>query len=162
MSSHVFSRPPWRESWLRSLLVGCLLCAITQTSGAQTGSITGTIRASNDSTPVPDATVLLRGSTRVTQSDARGRFVLTGINPGQEIVSVQRLGFAMLTDTITVAAGQPTNVDISLRAAAVILTPMVVSAVREAQSRADASATIDVVTGTELREARAAHPAEVA
>ena len=65
-------------------------------------------------------------------------------------------------DTLTIGAGEAKNVDITLRAAAVMMTPMVVSAVREAQARADASATIDVVTGTALREARAAHPAGVA
>ncbi len=155
MSSHHVSRH-------RSILFGCLLCAAAGTLNAQqTGSITGTIRASNDSAPVSDAIVILRGSTRVTQSDGRGRFQLTGVAPGQEVVSIQRFGFAAFTDTISVTAGQPTNVEITLRAAAVVMAPMVVSAVREAQRRADASATIDVVSGTELREARATHPAEI-
>jgi outer membrane cobalamin receptor len=110
---------------------------------------------------VPDATVLLRGSSRGTLTDALGRFILTGLEPGSAIVVVQRIGFAPATDTIAVSRGTTTHVDITLEPSAHVIAPMIVSATRESQRRADASATIDVVTGTELREARAAHPAAI-
>jgi outer membrane receptor protein involved in Fe transport len=110
---------------------------------------------------VADATVVLRGTGRSTQSDAEGRFLLRGLPPGRAIVLVQRIGYAPRTDTVSVRAATVTDLDVVLRAAAQVIAPMIVSATREAQRRSDASATIDVVTGTELREARAAHPAAI-
>jgi iron complex outermembrane receptor protein len=97
------------ERVYRQLLMGAaiLSCLTSTLAGAQqTGSISGVVRASNDSMPVSDATIFLRGSTRSTQTDDRGRYLLTGVAAGREIVTIQRIGFAAYTDTVMVPRGR--------------------------------------------------------
>jgi outer membrane receptor protein involved in Fe transport len=142
-------------------LAGLSLSTARTTSAQQTGRVSGTVRAASDSTPVADATVIARGSRRATQTDGSGRFVLAGLAAGREIISVQRMGFAAVTDTVEVVATGTTTLDFLMRHSAQVIAPMVVSATRETQRRTDASATIDVIGGAEMRESRAAHPAAI-
>lgn len=133
-----------------------------QQQAQHAGWLTGVITDAASRAPLPDAMIVVRGTVRGTQSDGAGRYVITSIPAGRYVVVVQRLGYAQRVDSVTIAGGAESRHDVTLTAAAQVIAPMVVSAAREAQRRADASATIDVIDGASLREARAAHPAGIA
>ncbi|HVF38393.1 MAG TPA: TonB-dependent receptor, partial [Gemmatimonadaceae bacterium] len=62
---------------------------------------------------------------------------------------------------ITIDAAIANRVDFELSEAAAIVAPVVVSMTREMQRRADASATIEVLDGAEIRRTRASHPSGI-
>ncbi|MEP7382380.1 MAG: TonB-dependent receptor [Gemmatimonadota bacterium] len=128
----------------------------------QSGSLSGVVRNAATQLPIADAVILVRASARGTQSDESGHYVIAGVPHGSSIVVVQRLGYASRTDTVQIDAGRVARLDVSLHSAAQVIAPLIVSATREAQRRNDASATIDVLDGVSLREARASHPAGIA
>jgi outer membrane receptor protein involved in Fe transport len=57
--------------------------------------------------------------------------------------------------------GATARASFALTEQAAVIAPVVVSATREQQRRGDASATIDVLDGAEIRRTRAAHPAQL-
>jgi len=143
------------------LLVGALLLAPGLAGAQQAGSLTGVVRDAETKLPIADAVLVVRATGRGAQSDASGRYTIGALPEGPAILVVQRLGFASSTDTVDIVAGQSLTHDVALRSAAQVIAPLVVSATREAQRRNDASATIDVLDGASLREARASHPAGI-
>src|SRR5687768_13572324 len=106
-----------------------------------------------------DVAIRLDRSSRIVGTDVQGRFRLAGLQPGTYTVIAQRIGLGELRKSVTVTAGQTATVDFQLHEAAEVLSPLVISATREVQRRNDASATIDVLDGAEIRRTRAAHPA---
>ena len=137
-----------------------------QRHSPQRSELSGVITDAHTRQALADAMVVVRGAmhggARGTQSDGAGRYLIGALAPGRYAVTVQRLGYAQHVDSVTVGEGAATRLDVALSAAAQVIAPMVVSAAREAQRRAEASASIDVIDGASLREARAAHPAGIA
>lgn len=125
----------------------------------QAGTVSG--RATMDGAPASDVAIFLQGTTRGAMSGEDGRYQIAGVAPGTYTLVAQRIGTSGTHTSITVAAGQSVTADIALTSAATVMAPMTVSATRELRRRNDGSATIDVLNGTELRDAHAAHPADV-
>ena len=128
---------------------------------AATGAVTGTVRSATDRRPISDVRVVVEGTRSGAVTDAGGRFRIAGLPAGPHTLVVQRIGFAAQRIEVVVEASADVATTVLLREEATIIAPVVVSATREAQRRTDASATIDVLDGAELRRARAAHPAEL-
>jgi len=131
--------------------------AVAQQGAVLTGRITGT-----DGRPLEHVVVRLVDNPRIaTVTDASGRYRLTGLAAGQFEVSAVRLGLAPSTRSVTLDAGGSQAVDFTLESAATYIAPVTVSATREARTRREGSATIEVLDGAAVREARAAHPAQI-
>jgi len=126
-----------------------------------TGEIAGRVRAASSGSPLSDVMVRVAGTNRGAISDAEGRFHISAVPAGPRQVTAQRAGLATRQDSVLVPAGGTVTLDFTLAEEARLLAPTVVSATREVQQRADASATIDVLDGAELRHARPSHPADV-
>ena len=92
-------------------------------------------------------------------TDAKGRYRLAGLPAGVHRVIAQHIGYAPDTVTVTIPAGGVGVADFRLAEAATVLAPLVVSASREVERRADGSLTIDALSGSEIRQTRATHPA---
>jgi len=130
-------------------------------------SLQGRITAP-DHTPLEGVAVIVQPADSTTglaarrgaMTDAAGRYAVTGLAPGVYTVTARRVGLAEERRTLTLGAGAM-MADFRLAERAAIIAPVVVSATRERQRRAEASATIDVLDGAEVRLARAAHPAQV-
>jgi outer membrane receptor protein involved in Fe transport len=143
--------------------VFCFTVALPTVVVAQaTAGVTGVVTDASSRQPVPDAQVFVRGTRLGVSTDDRGRFTLAGLPAGPAELSVQRLGYTPTSRRVVLSAGVTDTIEIALEPAAQVIAPMVVSATREARRREEASATIDVLDGAALREARAAHPAAIA
>jgi outer membrane receptor protein involved in Fe transport len=143
-------------------LVALLALALPPRAAAQQGgTIDGTVTAAGTNAPLADVMVRVEGTPRGALTNAEGRFRIAAVAPGRYAVAAQRMGLRAARDSVTVAAGASVRVVFSLAPQATVVAPVVVSATRELQRRADASATIDVVDGAEVRLARAAHPAQI-
>ena len=132
--------------------------AARSTSGSVAGRVTTPAGA-----PLADVLVLLQaagGPPRGAMTDDAGRYAIHGVPAGPYTLVARRVGLAEQRRALTVDAGS-TRLDLALAEQATVVAPVVVSATRETQRRAEASATIDVLDGAEVRLARAAHPAQV-
>ncbi|MBI4520296.1 MAG: TonB-dependent receptor [Gemmatimonadetes bacterium] len=103
-----------RATGLTWLVVSCCVMsmALAAPLTAQQGrDVTGRI-VEADGTPIAGATVSVVGTNRVSESDAGGRFLITGLTPGTYQLGVERLGYEELTTSISV--GQAATVDVRI------------------------------------------------
>ena len=159
---HAHRTHPGRGRLLAPLGLTIVLAA-APAAAQQGGTIAGTVTAAGSGAPLADVMVRVEGTPRGAITDAEGRFRIAAVAPGRYAVVAQRMGLRAGRDSVTVAAaGAPgAALSFSLAPQATVVAPVVVSATRELQRRADASATIDVLDGVEVRVARAAHPAQI-
>lgn len=80
--------------------------------------------------PVVTAAVSIRGRPAVIDTNQQGRFVLTGVPPGEHVLEVRRIGYAPLGHSVAVGQGLTTDVEIGLVPAPVEMEPIVATATR--------------------------------
>ena len=83
--------------------------------GAQPGTVTGVVRSLLTGDPISGATVRLNGFT--TTTDSGGAFTIANVPPGSYQAEASAPGFISQTQTVTVSATQPTQVNFSLATA---------------------------------------------
>lgn len=80
------------------------------------GSVSGVVVSSWDGAAVPGVIVTARGTTLATQTDASGRYQLTGLPPGENVLRFSKPGFASaVVSDVRVIVGQITTVNGTLR-----------------------------------------------
>ena len=142
-----------RASWsrLRALaMTGVALVATASIAFAQggTGTITGRVQDSVTKAAIGDArVVVISASNAYATTNAEGRYTLK-VPAGKSDLRVLRVGYGESKFTVTVAAGQTLNRDISLTESVVKLQSVVTTATGE-QRRVElgnAVATLDVAS----------------
>ncbi|CAN5161316.1 TonB-dependent receptor [soil metagenome] len=68
-------------------------------------------------TGLPGAEVVVRETGRRAVTDTQGAFALSGLEAGSQTLEVRYLGLPNLTQTVTIAPGAPTSIQIALGAA---------------------------------------------
>ncbi|UYZ62787.1 TonB-dependent receptor [Hymenobacter weizhouensis] len=102
-----------------------ILLLLTLTAHAQTGTIRGTVRA--EGKVVPFASIGLKGTTLGTTADEQGNFALGKVPAGSHRLVSSAVGFLPAERTVTVAAGQTQQVNVSLNPSPNALGDVVVS-----------------------------------
>ena len=105
------------------VLAAAVLLTISASVYAQTPTGTVTGRVNNPGgLAVPGATVTITSpnlqGTRSTVTSANGDYIFPSLPPGAYTITVELSGFAATKQTRDVGAGQPVQVDVTLRAAA--------------------------------------------
>jgi hypothetical protein len=67
------------------------------------GTIAGVVVDRNQA-PIPAAQLTVRGTTLGTQTDASGRFRISGATGSTVVIEVRRLGYRMVSQTVSVSA----------------------------------------------------------
>lgn len=146
---------------VRTLLVAfaaALLCALPMQAQAQTGTVTGRILDATSMRPLAGATVDAGG--RQALSNADGRFLVTNVEVGVQLVRVQLLGYADATAEVTVSAGQTTVVDIEMTTQALALEGLVVTGYGQSTER-DLTGVVEAVDAEEFQTGRIVSPEEL-
>jgi TonB-linked SusC/RagA family outer membrane protein len=134
--------------WPNSLSVFALrllVLAASATAGAQTGRITGTVTDNQTGQPLPNATITVVGTRLGGTSSDNGQYSIPGVGVGSQQVRAQRIGFAPVTRTVTVSAGQVTTLDFALAPQALLLSE-VVSIGYGSQTRRDLTGAVSTVS----------------
>ncbi len=118
------------------LLTGvCLFCLAGPAAQAQTwNTLEGTVTDSVDGTPIPGATVIVKGTDFGTATDAEGRYSLR-LPTGPYAIRVSSVGFRTRVDSVTVSEGEPARHDVQLTASVTELEEVTVT---ETKARQDA------------------------
>ncbi|MCH8145953.1 MAG: carboxypeptidase-like regulatory domain-containing protein, partial [Gemmatimonadetes bacterium] len=94
---------------------------------AQTGSISGRVTDAATFGAVAGAGVVIEGTQRGTTTGPDGAFTLSNVPPGTHSVTARFIGYAPLTQQVTVRPGQTTTVEFSLQRQAVVMDEIVVT-----------------------------------
>jgi len=97
--------------------------------GQQTGTVQGIVIDASTSRPLVGAQVLVEGTDRGTITNDQGRYMITGVPVGTHVLQIESLGYANVTQSFTVTAGQTTTVNLSLDPSAIALQGLVVTGV---------------------------------
>jgi iron complex outermembrane receptor protein len=122
----------------RALVV---LLAAALPLAAQTGRITGRVTDAAKQ-PLVSAQVLVTGTALGGETDANGKFTVTGVAAGTYSVRAQHIGHKFAVKSVTVTAGGAATVDFVLETTPVTLGGIVISASRRVEKITDAPATI--------------------
>ncbi|HEX2094032.1 MAG TPA: SusC/RagA family TonB-linked outer membrane protein [Longimicrobiaceae bacterium] len=109
-----------------------LLAASALPALAQQATITGTVTAEATGRPLPGVRVTVEGSRASAQTDATGRYTLTGLSGGTYTVTAQAPGYASQSrGNVRVGgdAGASATVDFRLRASVLEIEELVVTGV---------------------------------
>ena len=128
---------------------------------APTGTLSGSVAVAGSGEPLSDAVVSVQGGTASTMTDARGRFLLPGLPAGAQVVEVRRLGHETSRQTVTIRPGETVTARFLLAISAVDVEGVVISATRGSRDAMATPASVGVVEGSSIREARHAHPSEI-
>jgi len=92
------------------------------------GVLTGIVRSASSSAPVVGAEVSIDRTLLVALTDTGGRFALGGIPTGRHIVSVRRLGFAVLSTPVNFAEDDTLDAEFGLSVVATRLPDVEITA----------------------------------
>jgi TonB-linked SusC/RagA family outer membrane protein len=150
-SNVVTSKRP--SAWRRLGIAALAAVGIAGVSGrlaaqATTATITGVVSEAGTNSPLIGASVRVTGTQIGAQTGDDGKYTVRGVQPGTVDLQINRIGYEVKHQRVTVTAGQTATVNVTLAQAAFSLAE-VVTTVTGAQSKAEISntvATIDVAS----------------
>ncbi len=125
---------------------------------APTGTIRG--RVTTDSVARPLAGVTVSFGSHRTETREDGQYVLSDVEPGTGTLRVVLIGYTPAARSVTVAAGQTVDVDVTLTARAVNLAEIVVTGYGE-QRAGNITGAVTQVTANEFNKGRVISPEEL-
>jgi len=110
-------------------IIGLVLTIPVAVRAQQRGSsITGRVTDITSGTPVAGATVTLEGSSLRAVTDDAGRFQLTHVPPGPQVIRVARIGYAPLRHQLVVPGAGSVTLELTIARNALQLPGLVVTA----------------------------------
>jgi len=104
---------------LRCILACCFALIACSATYAQGGSVKGTIIDEETSEPVAGASVVLKGTTTGSQTDADGKFEIGGLSSGSHRIVISFVGFSTREVAVSVSSGVVDLGSISISAEAI-------------------------------------------
>ncbi|MFV1986420.1 MAG: TonB-dependent receptor domain-containing protein [Gemmatimonadota bacterium] len=132
-----------------AILVAVAFVAPGSVAG-QSGSIRGVVLDGDSRTPVPMASILLRGTGLRGLSADDGRFDISPLSPGSYQLVIVHSSFREATFEVEVAAGQATDVEVVLERPVFEVPALVVTASRNATRPGDAPVSVSVMSGEDI------------
>ena len=115
------------------------------------GSVHGRVTDARTGQAIAGASVSLQGSAGHATSDDNGRYRIVDVAPGTYTLAVSRIGYARVSQAVTVGAGEEATVDVALRATPTLLDQVVVTATKTESRIQDVPAAVEVVDSAALR-----------
>ncbi|MEY8850092.1 TonB-dependent receptor [Psychroserpens sp. XS_ASV72] len=132
-----------------------LLFAILIFSGIayaqSTGTISGTIEDENG-VPLPGATVQIAELNLGAISNFDGNYTLENVPAGDHTVTISFVGYKTFETSVTVVAGQNSELNKTLEEGENVLDEVVITAGKKLQKVTDVPATVEVITAKEIEE----------
>jgi len=137
----------------------CALLALTWTTPlvAQqpTGTIRGRITDNSTQQPIAGVSIVVGNRNTVTRDD--GRFTITGVPVGSDLLRARVIGYAQVNQPVMIAGADTVVVDLQLTAQAIGLADVIVTGYGE-QRKADITGSITQVTDSQFNTGRVISP----
>jgi TonB-dependent SusC/RagA subfamily outer membrane receptor len=118
---HYFVR---RGTLLLALALACPIPLLAQTP---IGSISGRVTDASLGRGLPDVQVTVSGTRLGALTGPNGEFTLTGVPTGQQTITVRRIGYLPVSQTVQVSSGATTAANVALGVSAINLSEVVVT-----------------------------------
>ena len=129
------------------LLAFTLLTVVTpQTVEAQDRTLTGTILAEDSKSPLPGVTIRVKGTRRLAQTDANGKFSIR-VNTG-EVLQISSVGY----ETTDIKVGSSETIGLNLKTADNTLGEVVVTAMDIKRNPRSMGYSTQTLKGDEIQE----------
>ncbi|RYY35133.1 MAG: TonB-dependent receptor [Sphingobacteriaceae bacterium] len=148
-----------RNNYLKNYLLLFVMLLVSGAAFAQTGSIGGTV-TDNKNVTLPGVSVTVDGTTIGTATDINGVFKLNGISAGSHTITAKYLGYSTASRTVTVTAGQATNITVVLESQAQALNEVVVIGYGTQQKK-DLTGSIAVVSSKDFQKGTVTSPEQL-
>lgn len=150
--------------WTGVRVIGVMIAFLMSSASAngaaaQDRSVLAGVVVNAAGDPLAGVVVHVEGTQAGALSDARGGFRIAGVPGGAQVVVAQLLGYEVLRTEVR--PGVPEPLVLRMREAAVRVDAVVVTATGVAQRQMESTVSTGTVTGPQLRELKASHPAEV-
>jgi TonB-linked SusC/RagA family outer membrane protein len=119
----------------RALSLILLISALPAALAAQTGTIVGKVTDRASRLPIPDARIVVPGTTLEALSNKDGDYRLNNVRAGRVTVGVFKIGHRAGSDTVRVVAGQSVTANFDLAASLITLSEVVVTGTAGNQER---------------------------
>jgi iron complex outermembrane receptor protein len=139
-------------------LLLALLASVPLSAQTVGGTVQGFVTDSASNRAIQGATVTYAGKSALTRID--GRYTLSGVPAGTDSLRVRTIGYAPVSQAVTVADGETVTVDVAMAAQAVNLAEMIVVGYGE-QRAADITGAVSNVTSDEFNTGRVVTPTEL-
>ncbi len=128
------------------LTFSVMLLLLPQAMQAQERTVTGTIVSEDNKTPLTGVTVRVKGTRKITQTDANGKFTIK-VGPG-ETLQVTYVGYV----TTEVKPGESATVGISMKTADNTMGEVVVTAMDIKRNPRELGYSVQKVSGADVAE----------
>ena len=128
------------------LALSLMLLLLPPSVQAQERTITGTIVSEDSKTPLAGVTVRVKGTRRITQTDANGKFSIK-VNPG-ETLQVSYVGY----ETTDIKPGSGETIGVSLKTADNTMGEVIVTAMDIKRNPRSLGYSVQKVDGAEIQE----------
>ena len=125
-----------RFTYLVVLFVCTLTLGLNPVAQAQSGIVFGEITDAETGEALVGATVVIEGSTIGAAADIDGRYIVRSVPVGEVTLLYRYIGFEQETRTVTVRAGERTEVNVALSMDSFLGQEVVITAIQRGQSRA--------------------------
>ncbi len=119
-------------------------------SAQERGAIRGTVTDAQTGEAIAGAQISIRGTGIGTITNADGRYVLTNVPTGRVDLRVEYIGYAPVSRTLTIPAGETLTEDFRMGVAAIELDELVATGYAE-QTRREVSSAISSVQSAEIQ-----------
>ena len=152
--------PLRRLSAARTLRAVGIVCLAVRCATAQgTGTVGGRVRDGTTDRPVDGVHVYVMGTDLGTLTNAEGRYQF-GVRAGDVELRAQRVGYASVTQKVSITPGQVTDVNFELRPAAIGLDAVVVTGTGAQTEVRKLGNTVSTIDASTLRNAPASNVSE--
>lgn len=117
----------WQHFRRGAALAGLLALPVLASAQNTTGTVRGRVTDAGTGRAISEAQVLVTGTRVGAVTNANGDYTLVAVPVGPRVLSVRRLGFQPVTQTITVTGDGVTTANIALRESAVNLSEVLVT-----------------------------------
>jgi TonB-linked SusC/RagA family outer membrane protein len=112
-------------------LIAVLATGLSVTAASRAaaqGTVTGRVLAQGSSEPIPEARVIVLGTSLFSTSNADGRYIIRNVPAGTAEIRILRVGFAEQKRAAAVTSGQTSTLDFILTPVAIKLQEVVTTA----------------------------------
>jgi TonB-dependent starch-binding outer membrane protein SusC len=122
---------------------------------AGTGSVHGHVTDASGGRGLADAQVVVDGTRVGAITNANGDFTLTGVPAGSRTITVRRIGYQPVTQTMSIASGSAATMDVALKVSAINLNEVVVTGTGTPTERRKLGTSVATVDSSLINRAQA-------
>jgi TonB-linked SusC/RagA family outer membrane protein len=141
-----------RTRWYQRLGTLTALLVVPTAVAAQTGTIAGRVFDAQSGQTIPAAQVFIADLDIGVLTQQNGSYLLPNVPAGPRTVTVQRIGYAQMTQNVTVAAGQTVVLDFRIAEEALALDEIIVTGTPGGTQRRALGNSIEVLSASAITE----------